>query len=77
MRCGFRSGVRGFERAVDEVLEVGGGRLNEELQSPGRGAGGEQPTADLALDLEPCPPWYEPEPVACFHPGYKNTETSK
>jgi len=37
--------------AGDELLEVGGNLVNEGLQSPRRRTGGEQPTADLALDL--------------------------
>ena len=37
--------------ASDKLLKVGGDLVNEGLQSPRRRTGGEQPTADLALDL--------------------------
>ena len=37
--------------ASDKLLKVGGNLVNEGLQSPRRRTSGEQPTADLALDL--------------------------
>lgn len=37
--------------ASDKLLKVGGDLVDEGLQSPRRRTGGEQPTADLALDL--------------------------
>ena len=40
--------------ASDKLLKVGGDLVNEGLQSPRRRTVGEQPSADLALDLVDC-----------------------